>query len=655
MDHVAYLSKRKLVERLAKHYYNDGTSLVPDHVYDRMLRELEEFEAKHPEVDASNSPTKRVGSKVVQGTTSKHNRPMYSLKNALTLEELRDQVKIWLDDLGVPVVRLIAEPKYDGCAGRLSYVAGSLIEAATRGDGHEGEDITANALLAKIPYEIDNKHSGEVRGEFMINRDDLDEINRMMPNGDSHYSNTRNAIAGILRRKKLAKEMASFIRFYPYEEVGFLQTYASRDEKIRLLESIFPVQKVYHIETTSDNIYDVVERFRSVIPELPFEVDGLVIKLADGDQCAQLGERSNSPRWAIAYKYPPEEVESVILSVIWQVGRTGEVAPVSRIAPVVVGGVIVTGPTMHNLDVIEANDWRVGDTVKVYRAGAVIPALGSVLKDKRPTSSKPIEAPSNCPCCNSPLEREGPSLFCRNEHCIDQLVYKYDYIFSRKVLDVANISDKTIRAILEKFTITSASDFFTLSAEELATLPGYTLHSGRQLYDAFAAAQREQPLAKVIQALCIPDVGESTSKQLALALRYIEVFFVITDEELLGVKDVGKTTVANIRNCLSDNVWLSKAKRFVSLFSTIKSPEVAEVVMKEGLTDMNIVITGSFPETREEMQRKLQIFGAKVRSSVTKKTNYVIAGSEPSVGKMSDAEKNKVRILDYEGFLSLIK
>lgn len=655
MDHVAYLSKRKLVERLAKHYYSDGTSLVPDHVYDRMLRELEDFEAKHPEVDASDSPTKRVGSKVVQGTTSKHSKPMYSLKNALTLEELRDQVKTWLDELGVPVVRLIAEPKYDGCAGRLSYVAGSLVEAATRGDGLEGEDITANALLAKIPYEINNKHSGEVRGEFMINRDDLDEINRMMPTGESHYANTRNAIAGILRRKKLAKEMASFIRFYPYEEVGFLQTYASREEKIRLLESIFPVQKVYHIEATSDNIYDVVERFRSVIPELPFEVDGLVIKLADGDQCAQLGERSNSPRWAIAYKYPPEEVESVILGVIWQVGRTGEVAPVSRIAPVVVGGVVVTGPTMHNLDVIEANDWRVGDTVKVYRAGAVIPALGSVLKDKRPTSSKPIEAPSNCPCCNAPLEREGPSLFCRNEHCIDQLVYKYDYIFSRKVLNVSNISDKTIRAILEKYTIGSVVDFFKLTTEEFAALPGYSIHSGKQLADAFARAAQEQPLAKVIQALCITDVGESTSRQLALRFRNIDVFFMATDEELLAVQDVGKLTAQVIRDHIADAAWLANAKRFVALFGKITAPEVAEVIVKEGLTDKNIVITGSFPETREEMLRKLTLFGAKVRGSINNRTDYVVVGHEPSVGKVAEATDKGITMLDYEGYLDLLK
>lgn len=668
MNSIEYGKLAISMYRFAAAYYNEGISLIPDYVYDNQYRALQEYEAKHPTEIHPLSPTQGVGTSKpsISTYTLTHPRPMLSLKNALTLEELRDTVNSWTKELGLreeDVFQLTSEPKYDGCAGRLAYNGGFIYEASTRGDGYEGEDITLNAVKAKIPYEIALKGNVDVRGEFVIDKEDLVIINSSLPAGASAYSNTRNAVAGILRKKKLDENLAKYIRFYPYEIFCYnengVDTLAdlSRQEKLRLMQTTFPASRVYALEANSETIYRRIEEFRSMVESLDFEVDGIVVKIENSEYCKQLGDRSNSPRWAIAYKFPPEEVESMILNIAWQVGRTGEVAPVAKIAPVVVGGVVVTSPTMHNLDIIAANDWRIGDSVRVYRAGAVVPALGSVILDKRPPSAKPIEAITHCPCCSSELIRVGPSLFCiAGKNCIDQAVFEYDYIFSRKVLDVGDIADKTIRSILEKFKIEKASDFFKLTEEDLASLPGYTLHSGKLLANAFAKVAKRVNLARFIQALCIPDVGSSTSKQLALHFRDFDRFMQASKKELVEVKDVGDITADSILTYFQNEQLRSNALSLKAAFRYIVAPEEpASVIMKEGVTDKVIVITGNFPETRDEMKRKLEVFGAKLRGSVSKSTDYVIAGKEPSVGKLQAAEKNKVKVLDFNGFLNLLK
>lgn len=656
MTYEQYLQKVKLLAQLAQSFYVDGIELVPNHTYDLMYRRIEAYEAEHPEHIVPYSPTRKAGASTPINKVT-HTKPMMSLKNALNMEELYAQVESWLEDLGVNELILVAEPKYDGCASNLKFIDGELVSAATRGDGEEGEDFTRNAFATKIQRTIPFKGEVDVRGEMMINTADLEKINGSLKVGEKAYQNTRNAIAGLLRQKALSREHGQYVRFYPYDIIGKDFDHLDRIDKIKAMIQAFGSTgvEVLHTIKPYQDIFKYVEKFRSVIPSLPYEVDGMVIKINDNGQCAQLGTRLKTPRWAIAYKYPPEEVETMLLNVIWQVGRTGEVAPVARVAPVMVGGTIVVGPTMHNQDVMRMNDWRIGDTVRVYRAGAVVPALGSVVLDKRPTNSKPIDIPTECPCCQSPLVKIGPSLFCQNRSgCSDQLVYEYDYVFSRKVLDIGDISDKTIRQIVSLGKVSCAADFFELTPTDLQGLQGFTLEGMRKLLGSFSKGTQAQPLNRVIQALCIPDVGESTSKQIAASVGTLNAFFDVSDEQLLKINEVGATTVANIRRCFDDPQWMANARKLGEKLDIMRV-EIAQVIMKDMVTDKVFVVTGSFPETRDQMQESLELFGAIVRDSVSKKTDYLVVGQEPSTSKVAKARTIKgLIVLDYEGYQKLL-
>lgn len=656
MTHDEYLQQVRLLSQFAQSYYADGIELVPNHTYDLLYRQIEEFEVANPDKISPISPTRKAGAESPSNDV-RHSKPLLSLKNALSMEELYEQVEKWLDELGLDEIDLIAEPKYDGCAANLTYAAGQLTSGATRGDGEVGEDFTRNIYHTDVQKRINIDGIVEIRGEMMINKADLDNINGSLKVGEKAYQNTRNAIAGLLRRKPLAPELGKFVKFYPYEIVGDRFDAMDRVEKINALSTAFLPSgiDVTYSRQDSNTIFSFIEKFRKIIPTLPYEVDGVVIKINNQKYCDQLGTRLKTPRWAVAYKYPPEEVETMLLGAVWQVGRTGEVAPVARVAPVLVGGTIVVGPTMHNQVIIQTNDWRIGDTVRVYRAGAVVPALGTVVLDKRPANATPIEIPTHCPCCDSELVRNGPSLFCLNRSgCSDQLVFEYDYIFSRKVLDISDISDKTIRQIVDLGKVHCAADFFDLTPNDLAGLIGYSLDGIRKLIHSFKEGSREKPLNRVIQALCIPDVGESTSKQLAAAFGSLQAFFEASDEQLLKVPEVGTTTVANIRKCFEDKVWLENARKLGEKLEIMRV-EIASVIMKENVTDKIFVITGAFPETRDQMRSTLELFGAIVRDSVSKNTDYLVVGDEPSPGKLRDAQKRpSISVLNYEAYQSLL-
>ena len=663
INHQIYKGLCLFLHRLCKFYYEEGLSLIPDEEYDKKLKLLEEFEQAHPDLVHAKSPTRKVGSLKEKVDTIMHMVPMQSLKNALNYEELETHVNSIHTQFGSVIY--VLEPKYDGLACSLTFMSDRthngayLVQAATRGDGVEGEDITRNIMLSDIVKTLPVEEA-EVRGELMLTKQGFEEINKSLGPKEKPFANPRNAIAGLLRRKQLDARLAKFIHFFPYEIVGAAYDDMDRSDKLKTMQKWFGSQTRF--AATSDNFQEIVKSIETIaqtVAGFDFEVDGIVLKIDDAKVCRELGSRSNSPRWAIAYKFPPTMVKTVILDFVWQVGRTGENAPVAKVAPVQVGGVVVDSALAHNVDLIQTRDWRVGDTVDIYRSGEVIPKLGAVDLDKRPADSKPVEMPLRCACCGDALEKIGPALFCLNKAgCADQLLFEYDYIFSRDVLDVEDFSEKTIEQIVKKGLVKCAADFFDLTAEDFLSLEGFGELSATKLVSAFTRA-RKQPLEKVIQAFCIPDVGASTSRSIARAVSSsgggIEGFLHITKKDLLKIKDVGPTTAGNIRWCLEDPLWVENAKKLISKLQ-IQMTVVASIIYRENITDKRFVVTGTFPESREHMVKTLELFGAVVSDSVSSKTDYLIAGSNPSAKKISQAVKHKkVAMLDFNQYQALFK
>ncbi len=662
INHQVYKGLCLFLNRLCKSYYEEGLSLIPDEEYDRKLRLLEEFEAAHPELIHNKSPTKKVGSLKEKVDTITHMVPMQSLKNALDYDELREQIESIKKQCGP--VKYVLEPKYDGLACGLTFMSdykhsgAYLVQAATRGDGIEGEDITRNIMLTDI-VKLLPVDEADVRGELMLTKAGFKEINDSLGPKEKPFANARNAIAGLMRRKQLDAKLAKYIQFFPYEIVGSLYDDMNREDKIHTLLKWFGGSN--RCFATTDNFDDIVrdiENIAKVVATFDFEIDGIVLKINDAKVCQELGSRSNSPRWAIAYKFPPTKSTTVILDFVWQVGRTGENAPVAKVAPTHIGGVVVDSALAHNVDLIKVRDWRIGDTVEIYRSGEVIPKLGSVDLDKRPADSKPLEVPIRCACCGDALEKVGPALFCLNKAgCTDQLLFEYDYIFSRDVLDVEDFSEKTIEQIVKNDMVSCAADFFDLTVEDFLKLDGFAEVSAKNVYNSFQKA-RKQPLEKVIQALCIPEVGASTSRSIALAVSAsgagIDGFFQMSSKDLLKIKDVGPTTTGNIRWCFDDPLWVENAKKLISKLQ-IQMTVVASIVFRENITDKRFVVSGIFPEQREHMVKTLELFGGVVNDSVSSKTDYLIAGSNPSAKKVRQAVNHGVAILDFNQYQALFK
>ena len=661
INYQVYKGLCLFLARLAKAYYEEGLELIPNEEYDRKIRLIREYEDAHPSDVHPKSPARKVGSLKKDTDTITHMVPMESLQNALNLGELKEFVDHVAEQFGEDTV-LVLEPKYDGTAADMTYLHDTsqesmLVQAGTRGDGVEGEDITRNIMLTNIPKRIKHGDTVNIRGELMLSKEAFAAINNSLGPKEKPFANSRNAIAGLMRRKQLSAKLAQHVEFYPYEVVGSGFEHVNRTERLAKIAEWFPGKGTHMtVEANYEKVHELIQTLKHVINDMGLEYDGIVVKINDAHQCQELGSRTDSPRWAIAYKFPPTMCKTVILDMVWQVGRTGEVTPVAKVAPVQIGGVVVDSALAHNLEVIRMSDWRVGDTVDIYRSGEVIPKLGEVHMDHRPANSKPVPIPLNCPCCGSPLEKVGPTLYCLNKSgCQDQLMFEYDYIFSREVFDVTDFSEKTIKQIVEKRMVERAADFFDLTVEDFMKLDGYAEVSATKLYNAFQEA-RTQPLEKVIQALCISDVGESTSRNIARAIASsggnIETFFQSTNKELMEIDEVGKTTASNIRWCFDDPRWMDNAKRLVSKLH-IQKAIIASVVYRANVTDKRFVITGVFPESREHITKTLELFGARVGESVSSKTDYLIVGANPSAKKVSAAVKHDVTVLDFNQYRAL--
>lgn len=657
----------ELREEINEHdyrYYVLDDPKIPDAEYDRLFRELQELEDKHPDLVSDDSPTQRVGA---TGETSfesvEHRVPMLSLDNAFSEDELRDfdrRVRERLETDGD--VEYVCEPKLDGLAVSLLYEKGRLTRAATRGDGYTGEDITANIrTIPSVPLKLRGKDYPdlvEVRGEVYMLKDGFEKLNRELSDrGEKTFVNPRNAAAGSLRQKN-PKVTAR----RPLEICGYgIAVENEKDLPDNHWDCLkrakgwgFRVNREMRRATGADECLKAYEDLEGKRDDLPYEIDGIVYKVNKLSLQRELGFVSRAPRWAIAHKFPAQEELTVIEDVEFQVGRTGALTPVARLRPVFVGGVTVSNATLHNMDEIDRLDVKIGDTVFIRRAGDVIPQVVKVVKDKRPKNARSIKLPSKCPVCDSDViqpEDEAVARCTGGLYCAAQRKESIRHYGSRKALDIEGLGEKWIDILVEKEMVRDVADLYHLKVEDLTQLERMGDKSARNLVDAIQGSA-EPPLWRFIYALGVREVGESTAKALARHFGTLEAVMEASEEDLQEVPDVGPVVAGHIRSFFDQDHNQEIIERLREAGVKWQSEEASRRDMP--LKGETWVLTGTLSEyTREEAKERLERLGAKVSGSVSKKTSCVVAG-ESAGSKLDKARDLDVTILEEKEFLDLL-
>jgi DNA ligase (NAD+) len=666
------------IAKLDTAYYQDDAPLVTDAVYDKLRRELEAIEAAFPDLQDSNSPTQTIGSSPA-GRFGKivHKVPMLSLANAFSEEDVNeflDRMKRFLnlaDDVAVPCT---AEPKIDGLSLSLRYEKGKLVQAATRGDGTEGENVTANALVVKdIPHQLNGAPDVlEVRGEIYMSHEDFDAMNkRNEASGDKTFANPRNAAAGSLRQLDSAITATRPLRFYAYAwgEVSKLPA-NTQFEVVQRFKSfglpVNPLTKRCHSRAEMLAHYRLIESQRA---SLGYDIDGVVYKVNDLYLQERLGFVSRAPRWGLAHKFSAEQATTILETIDIQVGRTGSLTPVARLRPVTVGGVVVSNATLHNEDEIARKDIRVGDTVVVQRAGDVIPQIVSVNLDKRLSSSIPYVFPQVCPVCGSTAQREQRSTGKMDAVrrctggliCDAQRVERLKHFVSRGAFDIEGLGDKIIEEFCAEGWLHGPQDIFTLEARQaeinLVEREGWGKASVTKLFAAINE-RRDITLDRFIYALGIRHVGETTARVLARA--YGDAFqfrdqLVSIGQDRSGESWAELTALDGIGDVVADSLadFFSEAHNVEVIDALLKQvhPKPLDAIARTSpVSGKTVVFTGALERmTRDEAKAMAERLGAKVSSSVSKKTDLLVAG--PGAGsKLKEAEKHGVEVIDEDGW-----
>ena len=636
---------------------------ITDVEYDRLFRELLELEKQHPDLKTVDSPTQRVGgAPLVEFQQVTHAIPMLSLSNTFDIEELqafdkrvRDRLKSEL------IIEYICEPKMDGLAVSLRYENGILVQAATRGDGQTGENVTDNCrTINSIPLKLTGKSIPkilEVRGEVYMPLSGFSKLNdAILEKNEKPFANPRNAAAGSLRQLDSKITATRPLAFFVYGIGEVSEIIANtQTELLQQLHAFgFCISPNYQIAHDVEECQRCYEKLMQNRHTFDYEIDGMVIKVNSFELQSELGFISRSPRWATAYKFPAAEVTTTLESVEFQVGRTGALTPVARLKPVSVAGVIVSNATLHNMDEIARKDVRVGDIVIVRRAGDVIPEVVRVVFEHRKHDAKIVEAPTHCPVCQSEVERiEGESAIrCPGGlHCAAQRKEMIRHFASRKAMDIEGLGDKLVEQLVDVNLIKTAADLFHLSFNQLATLDRMAEKSAKNILDALEKS-KSTTLNRFIYALGIRDVGEATALNLAQHFGHLEKIMHATTEELLQVNDIGPIVAENVRAFFHDHHNQQVIQKLLD--ANIHWPAMPQKILDNKLSGKTFVLTGSLSSmSREEAKEKLQALGAKLSESVSKKTDYVVAGEEPG-SKLQKAQSLGVKILDENNFLNLL-
>ena len=651
----------KLVSLLNKYsydYYVEDNPQISDTEYDTLYKQLEKLEDKYPELILENSPTQRVGDKVLDEFEKiTHKVPMLSLSNTFSTEDLRDfdsRVKKLVPN---DKVEYICELKIDGLAISINYENGKLVSAATRGDGTVGEDVTENIkTIFSIPKVLKDNRSFEVRGEVYLPRKSFELLNKERENNNEVlFANPRNAAAGSLRQldsKITAKRrLSAFI----YSIVGD-DSIISQEDALNIAEDYaLPVNSNYKLCKDINEVISYINYWTENKKDLPYDIDGIVIKVNSYSTQEEVGYTQKSPRWATAYKFPEEELATKLLDVELSVGRTGIITPVAILDPIIISGSTVSKASLHNKDIIDELDIHIGDMVVVKKAGEIIPKVVRVVKELRTEGTNKYIMPTICPSCKEQtyIKENDPFTRCKNPDCPDQNIRKIIHFASREALNIEGLGDKVVATLYEQGIISHTIDLFSLDRTRLVSLNRMGEKSVDNLLNAIENA-KQSSLDKVIFALGILNVGKKASKILAEKYLNLTNFMNATLDELINLDDVGQITADSILDYLSDQ---NNIKFINDLIDVGMNPqyEIKEVNTDNIFAGKTVVLTGKLVElTRNEAKEYLEKNGAKVTSSVTSKTDLVIAG-EKAGSKLLKAEQLGIEVINEEQFANMVR
>lgn len=651
----------KLVSLLNKYsydYYVEDNPQISDTEYDTLYKQLEKLEENHPEYILENSPTQRVGDRVLDEFEKiTHKVPMLSLSNTFSTEDLRDFDARISKLVPGQNVEYICELKIDGLAISIKYENGKLVSAATRGDGSIGEDVTENIkTIFSIPKVLKDNRTFEVRGEVYLPRKSFELLNSERESSNEVlFANPRNAAAGSLRQldsKITAKRrLSAFI----YSIVGDESIVSQENALNTAKEYNLPVNPNFKLCKNIDEVIDYINYWTENKKNLPYDIDGIVIKVNSYSTQEEVGYTQKSPRWATAYKFPEEELATKLLDVELSVGRTGIITPVAILDPIVISGSTVSKASLHNKDIIDELDIHIGDMVVVKKAGEIIPKVVRVVRELRTEGSTKYTMPNTCPSCGQQtyIKENDPFTRCKNPDCPDQNIRRIIHFASRDALNIEGLGDKVVTTLYEKGIIAHTIDLFSLEREKLISLDRMGEKSVDNLLNAIENS-KQNSLDKVIFALGILNVGKKAGKILAEKYLNLTNLMNATLDELVNLDDVGQITAESILDYLSDE---NNIKFINDLIKVGMNPqyEVQEVNTDNIFAGKTVVLTGKLVElTRNEAKEYLEKYGAKVTGSVTSKTDLVIAG-EKAGSKLAKAEQLRIRVINEEEFANMVR
>ncbi len=643
----------ELLNRYSDEYYRLDNPSVSDADYDRLYRELVDLETAHPELILPNSPTHRVGGKILDGFEKyTHIYPLYSLQDAFSLEELQTFDERVRKEF--PHATYICELKIDGLSISLTYEDGRLVVGATRGDGSVGENITENLKRVKdIPLTLPEPLDITVRGECYMPKASFERVNlERQEKGEPEFANPRNAAAGTLRQLDTAMVASRGLASFLYQEASPTEA-SSQSQVLAELDQLgFRTNHDFVLASSMAEVWEFIEKIAAKRNELPYEIDGIVIKVNDLAIQEELGFTVKAPRWAIAYKFPAEEKEAEILSVDWTVGRTGVVTPTANLTPVQLAGTTVSRATLHNVDYIAEKDIRIGDTVIVYKAGDIIPAVLRVVEEKR-DQQEVMPIPVNCPSCASPLMHyeDEVALRCINPHCPSQIMNRLEHFASRDAMNIAGLGTSIVEKLFKAGLVKDVADIYQLTIDDLLKLEGFKEKSAAKLYQAIQAS-KENSAEKLLFGLGIRHVGSKASKILLEKFVSLENLARASAEDIAQIEGLGQVIAKSLVSYFAN-------QGVQELLSELKSAGVnlvytGQVAVEDGLlSGMTVVLTGKLERLkRSEAKAKLESLGANVASSVSKKTNLVVAGSDAG-SKLTKAQELGIEVKDEAWLESL--
>lgn len=654
---------RKELQQHNYNYYVLDKPVISDYDFDMKLKELQDLEAKHPEFEDPNSPTQRVGGAVTKNfETVVHDHRMYSLSNAYSKEELEEwesRVKKVADGK----IEYVCELKYDGASISLTYKNGILVKAVTRGDGFQGDDVTNNVkTIRSVPLKLKGEYPEkfDIRGEIVLPYEGFAKMNaERIDIGEEPYANPRNTASGSLKLQDSAEVSRRPLECLLYSLVGENTGINSQYEGLeKAREWGFKVPKESELKNSIDEVLDYVNYWDQHRHDLPYETDGVVVKVNNFYQQEELGHTAKSPRWAIAYKFKAEQESTKLNQITYQVGRTGAITPVANLDPVQLAGTVVRRASLHNADQIEKLDVREGDTVFVEKGGEIIPKIVGVDFTKRDLASEPTEYATNCPECETELVRnEGEAQhYCPNTNgCPPQIIGRIQHYISRKAMDIEGLGGETVALLVNAGLIENYADLYTLKKEDVLPLERMAEKSADNLINGIEKS-KEIPFERVLFALGIRYVGETVAKKLAKHFKNIEALAAASEEELVSVDEIGERiawSVVDFFKSESNKAIVQRLNEY-GVQLEISAEKLAN--QTDTLAGNSFVISGVFEKvSRNDLKKMIEDNGGKVSSSISSKTNYLVAGANMGPSKLAKAEKLGTNIISEDDFLKMLE